>query len=78
MRRIEGLTAWDLALVERVRRGGGVGPDEWRRFASGVDGLDAVLDDDGFDDEDDEDLRPIPCDGSVCCPCGGCDGLAHC
>ncbi len=53
----------DLALVGRVRRGGGVGPDEWRRFASGVDDLDAALDDDGFDDEDDEDLHPIPCDG---------------
>ncbi len=63
--------------MERVRRGGAVEPDEWRRFASGVDDLDAVLDDD-IDDEDDEDLPPIPCDGSVCCPCGGCDGLAHC
>jgi hypothetical protein len=75
MRRIEGLTAQDIALVERVRRGGGVGPDEWRRFASGVEDLDAWLAD---EDEDDDELPPIPCDGSVCCPCGGCDGLAHC
>jgi hypothetical protein len=32
------------------------------------------------DDEDefDEDLPPIPCDGSVCCPCGRCDGLQRC
>jgi hypothetical protein len=75
MRRIEGLTAQNIALVERVRRGGGVGPDEWRRFASGVEDLDAWLAD---EDEDDDELPPIPCDGSVCCPCGGCDGLAHC
>ncbi len=80
MRRIEGLTAQDIALVERVRRGGGVGPDEWRRFASGVEDLDAWLevDEDEVDEDEDEDLPPLPCDGSVCCPCGGCDGLAHC
>ncbi|MCD2196440.1 hypothetical protein LQ327_23985 [Actinomycetospora endophytica] len=81
-RRIEGLTAWDVALVQRVRQGGSVRPDEWLRFASGVENLDARLEvDDGFDDcgyDDDgcdEDLRPLPCDGSVCCPCGRCPGL---
>ena len=82
MRRIEGLTAWDIALVQRVARGGSVAPGEWLRFASGVEDLDdqpelSWLDED--DDEDgDEDLSPIPCDGSVCCPCGRCDGLEHC
>jgi hypothetical protein len=77
MRRIEGLTARDLALVQRVRRGGSVAPHEWREFASEVEDLDGWL---GVEDEDedDEDLPPIPCDGSVCCPCGGCDGLQHC
>jgi hypothetical protein len=79
MRRIEGLTAQDIALAQRVRRGGSVAPDEWRRFASGVEDLDAWLEVDEEDEEDeDEDLPPIPCDGSVCCPCGGCDGLANC
>ena len=80
-RRIEGLTAWDIALVRRVARGGSVAPDEWRRFASGVDDLDGWLggglDGDELED-DDEDLPPIRCDGSVCCPCGRCDGLNHC
>jgi hypothetical protein len=78
MRRIEGLTAWDIALARRVRSGGSVAPDEWRRFASGVEDLDAwdtVAED---DEDDDEDLPPIPCDGSVCCPCGRCDGLEDC
>jgi hypothetical protein len=77
MRRIEGLTAWDIALAQRVRRGGSVAPEEWLRFASGVEDLDAWLADDE-DDEDDEDLPPIPCDGSVCCPCGRCGGLERC
>jgi hypothetical protein len=76
MRRIEWLTAQDVALVERVRRGGSVAPEEWRRFASGVEDLDAWLEDD--DEDDDDDLLSLPCDGSVCCPCGGCDGLARC
>lgn len=78
---IEGLTACDVALVRRVQRGGSVAPEEWLRFASGVDDLDAAL---GIDDEDDldeddldEDLPPMVCDGSVCCPCGRCDGLEH-
>lgn len=64
-RRIEGLTAWDIALVRRVARGGSVAPDERLRFASEVDDLDGWLgeDDDG---EPDEDLPPIRCDGSVC------------
>ena len=78
MRRIEGLTAQDIALVARVRRGGSVGADEWRRFASGVDDLDAWLEEDEDEDDEDDDLPPLPCDGSVCCPCGGCDGLEHC
>jgi hypothetical protein len=76
MRRIEGLTAYDIALAQRVRRGGSVAPDEWRRFASGVEDLDAWLEVD--EEDEDDDLSPIPCDGSVCCPCGGCDGLEHC
>ncbi|MCD2190072.1 hypothetical protein [Actinomycetospora soli] len=25
------------------------------------------------DEDDDEAYGPIPCDGSVCCPCGSCD-----
>lgn len=83
MRRIERLTAWDIALVERVRRGGSAGADEWRRFAIGGADLDAwdtdAWDtDDGDEDDLDEDLPPIACDGSVCCPCGRCGGLEHC
>lgn len=80
MRRIQGLTAWDIALVQRVRRGGSVAPDEWRRFASGVEDLDAwhTVDEDDGDDGDDDDLPPIACDGSVCWPCARCDGLEHC
>ena len=83
MRRIEGLTAQDIALAQRVRRGASVAPDEWRRFASGVEDLDAWLevDEDEVDEEDEDDdgdLPPLRCDGSVCCPCGGCDGLEHC
>ncbi|GLZ53384.1 hypothetical protein Acsp07_30010 [Actinomycetospora sp. NBRC 106378] len=27
------------------------------------------------DEDDDEDYGPIPCDRSVCCPCGSCDAL---
>jgi hypothetical protein len=69
-RRIEGLTAQDIALVQRVRRGGSVAPDEWLRFASGVEDLDGWLEDDADDAELEEDLLPVPCDGSVCCPCG--------
>jgi hypothetical protein len=52
------------------------------RIASEMDeledpfGLRYPLEDD--EDEFDEDLAPIPCDGSVCCPCGRCDGLEHC
>ena len=77
MERIEGLTAWDVALVARVRHGGSVAPEEWLRFASGVPDLDGWY---GEDDEDDEDevLPPMACDGSVCCPCGRCDGPEHC
>lgn len=84
MRRIEGSTAWDIALVQRVARGGSVTPGEWLRFASGVEDLDDPLglswleDDEDEDEGEDEDLPPNPCDGSVCCPCGGCDGLEHC
>ncbi|HEY2192844.1 MAG TPA: hypothetical protein VGH76_11175 [Actinomycetospora sp.] len=77
-RRIEGLTAWDIALVRRVARGGRVAPDEWLRFASGVDDLDGWLGEDDDEDGLDEDLPPIRCDGSVCCPCGRCDGLERC
>jgi hypothetical protein len=78
MRRIEGLTAQDIALVQPVRRGGSVGADEWRRFASGAEDLDAWLEVDEEDGDEDEDLPPLRCDGSVCCPCGACDGLEHC
>jgi hypothetical protein len=74
----EGLTARDVALVRRVRRGGSVTPGEWLRFASGVEDLDAWLGVDEYDEVEDEVLAPIPCDGSVCCPCGRCDGLEHC
>ena len=78
MRRIEGLTAQDIALVRRVRSGGSVAPDEWLRFASGVDLDEPWLDEDDNDGDEDDDLPPIPCDGSVCCPCGRCDGVDHC
>jgi hypothetical protein len=73
MRRIDGLTRWDMALIERVRRGGTLAAEDCRRFASEVEDLDAwrTLED---DDEFLDDLPPFRCDGSVCCPCGGCDG----
>ncbi|MDL5156907.1 hypothetical protein [Actinomycetospora termitidis] len=28
-------------------------------------------------EEFEQEYGPIPCDGSVCCPCGTCDGLEH-
>lgn len=74
MGRIEGLTAWDMALVRRVRRGGSVRADAWRRFASEVEDLDARRTAEDDDDEFLDDLPPMRCDGSVCCPCGRCDG----
>lgn len=73
MRRIDGPTARDMALIERVRRGGALSAEDGRRFAWSVEDLD-----DAFEDEDlEEDLPAVPCDGSGCCPCGGCDGLEH-
>ena len=79
MRWIDGLTAWDMALIERVRRGGALSAEDGRRFASEVEDLDALFQEDEFEDEEfEEDLPAVPCDGSVCCPCGTCDGLAHC
>ena len=74
MRRIDGLTAWDMALIERVRRGGALSAEDGRRFASEVEDLDALFEE---DEEFEEDLPAVPCDGSVCCPCGSCDGFAH-
>jgi hypothetical protein len=76
--RITGLTAWDVALVQRVRRGGSVLPEEWLRFARDLDAWPEVDEVDEDVENDDEDLPPIRCDGSVCCPCGRCDGLEHC
>jgi hypothetical protein len=42
-----------------------------RLWASGED----PFPDEAFDEDDDEDYGPVPCDRSVCCPCGSCDAL---
>jgi hypothetical protein len=45
-----------------------------RLWASGEDPFwDDALEDEYDDDEDDDAYGTIPCDGSVCCPCGSCD-----